>query len=188
MKRRLMALTLSLSLIAGCSTGNGKEVQTEKGAKVPQNENEPALQIQVLKADEENGLTEENEMYQQLSSLLEANPGLGVPEDFSVHALNLVPTQSGGNSLLFFGINRLDQPIRNIEFDYTLGIEENGEQKLVLDKEHVELTEGETGSIQPAHAIPFTIDVTSEGSEILKNMTEENKIVKLENVKYELGQ
>lgn len=56
----------------------------------------------------------------------------------------------------------------------------------ITGSERVELPEPFAGTIQPGHAIPFTVPVTPEGAEILQSITEENKVVKLENADFEL--
>lgn len=88
--------------------------------------------------------------------------------------------------MFFLGFNRLEQPIKNITFEYTLGVDTGDGVEYVLEKERVELPEPFAGTIQPGHAIPFTVPVTPEGAEILQSITEENKVVKLENADFEL--
>ncbi|CAM3229644.1 hypothetical protein FITA111629_11245 [Filibacter tadaridae] len=187
MKKLLGVLFLAI-LLVGC---NADDEQQKKGDEVNVEEDkgkqeEPALSMQLLKADEENGVTLEEEMYQQLAGLVEANPDIGVAEDFSVHAIDLVETATGEKVMLFLGINRLEKGIKDIKFDYTLGVETEGSVKYVFDRKEVELSESLAGVIQPNHAIPFTVPVTPEGQELLQLMTEENKVLKLENAKFDL--
>ena len=187
MKRTAMFLTLTV-LLAGCgdqADSDQPEVKEEQEAVSQEQEMEP-VEIQVLKADEENGVTLENGMYQQLSAFLESNPEVGVPDDFGVHPLTLANQTEGGQAMFFLGVNRLEQPIKNITFDYTLGVDTGNGIAYVLEKERVELLEPFAGTIQPGHVIPFTVPVTPEGAEVLGSITEENKVVKLENANFEL--
>lgn len=170
MKKLLITLLFALLLI-GCTA---------------ENDDEQALAMQLLKADEDNGVTLEEEMYQQLTGLVEENPSLGVTDDFSVHAIDLVEKADGESVFLFLGINRLEKPIKNITLEYTLGIETEGSVDYIIEGYEVDLSETFAGVIQPNHAIPFTIPVTPEGKEHLQLITEENKVVKTENAKYEL--
>lgn len=169
-------------MLVGCNVTN----KSEEGGSMEIEKEKQAVAMQLLKADEANGVTLEDEMYQQLAGLVEANPDIGVTDDFSIHPIDLVDTKAGESVLLFIGINRLEKPIKNIKFEYTTGVKTNGSVDYVFDREEVSLSESFAGVIQPGHAIPFTIPVTEEGGALLQLMTEENKVVKLENATFEL--
>jgi len=171
--KKLFGILFAVLLLVGCSTTNSEQPKAE-------DEEQQALSMQVLKADEENGVTLEEEMYQELSGLVEANPDIGVADDFSLHAIDLVETSAGESVMLFLGINRLEKGIKNITLEYTLGVETEGTVKYILNREKVDLSESFAGVIQPNHAIPFT----QEGSELLQLMTEENKTMKIENAEF----
>lgn len=188
MKRSLILLFAAV-MLAGCNESEEKDEPKEEGGQeevTQQSSETKPIEIQLLKADKENGVTLDNEMYQQLSTFLEANPEIGVKDDFSVHPLTLANQTEGGQVMFFLGINRLDQPIKNITFDYSVGIDSGSGVEYALEDERVELLEPFAGTIQPGHAIPFTVPVTPEGAELLQTITEENKVVELENADFEL--
>lgn len=185
--KKLLGVLFFAILLVGCNATNDERPKTGDEQNVKKVKEQQALSMQVLKADEENGVTLEEEMYQQLSGLVEANPDIGVAEDFSIHAIDLVEKSPGESVMLFLGINRLEKGIKNITLEYTLSIETEGTVKYVFNREKVDLSESFAGVIQPNHAIPFTVPVTPEGKELLQLMTEENKTVKIENAKFELG-
>ncbi|MEK3889231.1 hypothetical protein [Bacillus sp. FSL K6-3431] len=180
--RKLVIILFLAIMLVGCSLAN----KSEKVGSVDKEKEQQAIAMQLLRADEGNGVTLENEMYQQLTGLVEANPDIGVADDFSIHPIDLVDTKAGESVLLFLGINRLEKPIKNIKFEYTSGVETEGSVDYVFDREEVDLSESFAGIIQPGHAIPFTIPVNEKGEALFQLMTEENKIVKLENATFEL--
>jgi len=184
--KKLLGILFAVILLVGCSATNSEQPKAEDEENVKKEEEKQALSMQVLKADEENGVTLEEEMYQELSGLVEANPDIGVADDFSLHAIELVETSTGESVMLFLGINRLDKGIKNITLEYTLGVETEETVKYLLKSEEVNLSESFAGVIQPNHAIPFTLPVTPEGRELLQLMTSENKTMKIENAKFEL--
>lgn len=184
--KKLLGILFAAILLVGCNADNDQKPQTGEEENVKKEIEQQALSMQVLKADEENGVTLEEEMYQQLSGLVEANPDIGVAEDFSIHAIDFVEKSACESVMLFLGINRLEKGIKNITLEYTLGVETEDTIKYVFKSEKVDLSESFAGVIQPNHAIPFTVPVTPEGKELLQLMTEENKTVKIENAKFEL--
>ncbi|WP_338655077.1 hypothetical protein V6B14_03095 [Sporosarcina psychrophila] len=185
--KKLLRILFAAILLVGCNGDNDQKPQTGEEENVKKEIEQQALSMQVLKVDEENGVTLEEEMYQQLSGLVEVNPDIGVAEDFSIHAIDFVEKSAGESVMLFLGINRLEKGIKNITLEYTLGVEMEGTVKYVFNREKVDLSESFAGVIQPNHAIPFTLPVTPEGKELLQLMTKENKTMKIENAKFELG-
>ena len=173
-------------VLLGCSPAGDKQDEIVDEEYIKEDKKQQALSMQVLKADEENGITLEEEMYQQLSVLVEANPDIGVDDDFSIHGINIVKTNTGESVMLFLGINRLEQGIKNIALEYTLGIETEGTVEYIFNREVINLLESYAGVIQPNHAIPFTVPFTQGGEELLRLMTEENKTIKIENATFEL--
>ena len=184
--KKLLGILIVALLLVGCSAADDKEQKIVDEGKVKEVKEQQALSMQVLKADEENGVTLEEEMYQQLSGLVEANPNIGVPEDFSIHGIDLVKTNTGESVMLFLGINRLEKGVKNITLEYTLGVETEGTVEYIFNGEEINLLEPFAGTIHPNHAIPFTVPVTPEGEELLRLMTEENKTMKIENATFEL--
>jgi len=184
--KKLLGILFAAILVVGCTASNEEQPKTGDEENITIDKEQQALSMQVLTADEEKGVTLEEARYQQLSGLLEANPDIGVADDFSLHAIDLLETTAGGSAMLFLGINRLEKGIKNITLEYTLGVETNGTVNYIFNREKVDLSESFAGVIQPNHAIPFTLPVTPEGSELLQLMTEENKTMKIENAKFEL--
>lgn len=61
------------------------------------------LNLQILKADEEAGLTFENSpIYSELQDLVESDPKLGYPNDFTLYPLDIVTYEDGRDAILFF--------------------------------------------------------------------------------------
>lgn len=147
-------------------------------------DDEQGLSLQVTKVDEEAGITiEDDPNYQHLNDLVEANPELGANNDFSLFSI-----ESDGNfnedvtEVLFLGINRLDEPIKNIKFDFTLG---STDGDYVWEEEPVQLPEDVFGAIKTDHAMPVLLEVTDEQFEIFNTITEENQIFEMENFTYD---
>ena len=184
--KKLLGILFAAILVVGCNATNDEQPKTGDEENVKKDKEQQMLSMQVLKADEANGVTLEEEMYQQLSGLIEANPDIGVADDFSIHGIDLVKTKEGESVMLFLGINKLEKGIKDITLEYTLGVETDGKVEFIFDSEEINLLEPFAGVIQPNHAIPFTVPVTPEGEELIHLMTEENKTMKIENATFEL--
>ncbi|MBO0589741.1 hypothetical protein [Sporosarcina sp. E16_8] len=185
MKKLLGTLFVGL-LLVGCNTDNDQKSKTGEEENVGKEIEQQALSMQVLKVDEENGVTVEDGIYKELTGLLEANPTIGVANDFSIHALDLEKTKEGRSVILFLGINRLEKGIKDITLEYTLGVETEGTVEYVFNREEIILPARYAGVIQPNHAIPFTLPLTPKGEELLEIMTKENKVMSIDNATYEL--
>ncbi|GAE32072.1 hypothetical protein [Halalkalibacter hemicellulosilyticus] len=136
------------------------------------------LQLQVNKVDQEAGVTIENHpLYADINELVTADPELGIPNDFSVVPLDIYITEEG-SSLFFLAVNRLDIPIKNASFDFTLG---NTDGELVFDQIDIYLSEEEFGVIEPNHTLPFFLDLTPEGEELYESLTMDNVFMDIEN-------
>lgn len=185
MKKTILFLTVVL-LLAGCaSKGNdgekGAEGKVDK--EVEQQVGEETLSLQLLKADEEAGITIENsEVYKELNRMITENADMGLANDFSINIIDIVDSGTENASLLFLAINRLDEPMKNITFDYTLG-HDNGE--FVWKGVEVNLSEQETGIIQPNHAVPFTLSITPEQEALIDTLEQDNQVGKMDNFKFE---
>lgn len=184
--KKLLGILFAAILLVGCNTSNDKQQKIADEGNVKKDKEQQALSLQVLKVDEENGATLEDEIYQELSGLIEANPTIGAPDDFSIHAFDLVKTNDGRSVMLFLGFNRLEKGIKDITLEYTLGIETEGTVEYVFNREEIILPERYAGVIQPNHAIPFTLPLTPEGEKVLQLMTKENTVMKIDNATYEL--
>lgn len=184
MKKRLIILFFVIMLV-GCNDPDNEQSKKGTEENLTKEQEHPPLAMQLLKADEENGVTLDEELYQQLAGIVEENPMIGVADDFSVHAIDFVETVDGESVLLFLGINHLERSIKNITFDYTLGIQTKDSAEFIIEGQEVDLSDTFAGVIQPNHAIPFTIPVRPEGEALLQLMNEGNKIMKIENAEFE---
>lgn len=181
MKKTIFFLLVVL-LLAGCAS---KDNNREKGAeeKVDKTVEQETLSLQLLKADEEAGVTIENsEVYKELNRMITENADMGLANDFSINIIDIVDSGTENASLLFLAINRLDEPMKNIKFDYTLG-HDNG--AFVWEGVEVDLSEQETGIIQSNHAVPFTLSITPEQEAIIDTLEQDNQVVKMDNFKFE---
>lgn len=181
MKKTIIFLIIIL-LVAGCAS---KDNNREKGAevKVDKEVEQEALSLQLLKADEEAGVTIENsEVYKELNRMITEDADMGLANDFSINIIDIVDSGTENASLLFLAINRLDEPMKNITFDYTLG-HDNGEY--VWEGVKVNLTEQDTGIIQPNHAVPFSLGITPEQEALIDTLEQDNQVVKMDNFKFE---
>lgn len=194
MKRTTIMMVFAL-MLAGCNAttsennrkGDEGKVEQVVGQQVEQKVEKQVeketISLQLLKADEEAGVTMENsEVYKELSRMISENPDIGIDNDFSIYIVDIVDSGTEDASLLFLGINRLDEPIKNISFNYTLG-HENGE--FVWKDTEVNLSEADTGIIQSHHAIPFTLGITAEQEALIDLLEQDNQVVKIEGFKFE---
>ena len=122
-----LAITVAMMMLAtliltGCNMSDGAEGGLKKETKDPQ-----PLTLQVLKMDEEAGITlDNNDVYKEISEIVSENPDLGIVNDFSIQILDVVENVDGTyDTLAFLAINRLDEPLKNINFEYTLGNDED---------------------------------------------------------------
>ncbi len=188
MKKMTLMLMFSLVFVlAGCNGSTKGYVQHEEEEKVSneteQGVQENALTLQLLKGDEEAGVTiENNEVYKELNRLITENPDIGLEGDFSVYIVDIIDSGTEDASLLFLGINRLDEPLKEVSFDYTLG-HTNGE--FVWENAEVNLSEEEAGIILPNHAIPFSLGITPEQEAIIDTLDQDAQVVKIENFSFQ---
>lgn len=182
MKKILFVLTVALLFLAGCASKDDNK-QQEAEEKVDKTVEQETLSLQLLKTDEEAGVTIENsEVYKELNRMITENADMGLANDFSINIIDIVDSGTENASLLFLAINRLDEPMKNITFDYTLG-HDNGE--FVWEDVEVDLTEQDTGIIQPNHAVPFTLSITAEQEALIDILEQDNQVVKMDNFKFE---
>lgn len=175
-----MMLTILVALaLTGCNTSEGVEGEVKK-----EKQDDQSLTLQVLKMDEEAGVTlDNNNVYQELSEIIAENPDLGIPGDFSIQILDVVENMDGTyDTLAFLAINRLDEPLKNISFEYVLG---NDEGDYVFEGSEVHLTESEVGIIQAHSVVPFYLDVTEQQIELLSTLESDKTIMAFENFTFE---
>lgn len=175
-------------ILVGCSNETEEqEVPKNNNSNVPKDEIEDEdkgnLTLQVSKADEEAGLSIDNHnIYKELNQIVEQNPKVGAANDFSLFIVDTMRDETDNTKLLFLGINRLPEAIKNVSFEYTLG---NEDDEFVWENEEVTLTEEQTGVLQVDSAIPIALPLTDEQETLLKTIDEENQMVEISNFKYE---
>ncbi len=175
-------------ILVGCSNETEEqEVPKNNNSNVPKDEIEDEdkgnLTLQVSKADEEAGLSIDNHnIYNELNQIVEQNPKVGAANDFSLFIVDTMRDETDNAKLLFLGINRLPEAIKNVSFEYTLG---NDDDEFVWENEEVTLTEEQTGVLQVDSAIPIALPLTDEQETLLKTIDEENQMVEISNFKYE---
>ena len=156
--------------------GNGDESKSTEGS-------EQELKLQVLKADAEAGATiDNNELYKGLDKIVNENPSIGEKDDFSIYIVNTIHDDEGNSKLVLFGINRLPVPIKNFEFNYTLG---NKDQEYVWEKQNVTMNEEKAGILEPNSVVPIVLPLTAEQEALLKSLDEDNQVMLIEDFTFE---
>ncbi|WP_096186930.1 hypothetical protein [Evansella halocellulosilytica] len=102
---------------------------------------------------------------------------MGIPNDFGVVPIDIYITEEGSN-LFFLAVNRLEVPITNVSFDFTLG---NTDGELVFDQVEIYLSEEEFGVIEPNHTLPFFLELTPESEELYESLTMDNMFMDIAN-------
>src|SRR5699024_2979057 len=155
------------------------EAEDEGGEDVEQNEN-GELTLQVLQADQNEGITiENNELYQILQEAVDADPLMGDPNDLSLFPFDIVEYDDGSSSLIMLVINRLDNPIRNLIITLTFG---NDEGDYIFDDHLVDLPEEYLGVLDTEGVVPILLDIEDGDEELFNTLTLENVYLKLDDV------
>src|SRR5699024_8603246 len=115
-----------------------------------------------------------------LNQLIEENPDQGVDNDFSLYAVDTIE-HPDGTQLLLLGINRLNKPIEDITFDFTLG---NNEGEFVWEGMPITLPNEEFGPFKVDHAMPIILPVTDEQIQVVNTITTDNQVFEIENFNY----
>ncbi len=179
-KISMVAMTVFVLILAGCNAANNNN-RVDKGEEEPMREE--GISLQLLKADEEAGVTVENsEVYQELDRMITEDPTIGLENDFSIFIVDIVDSGTEDAALLFLGINRLNESIKNISFDYTLGLDDG---RFVWEDVEVSLSEEDAGIIQANHAVPFSLGITPEQEAMIDALEPDNQVVKIENFAFE---
>lgn len=189
MKRFLLIFLFIFSILTACvDTDVG-----DKGSKEIENKDEDEieaanevvdLKLQLQKADEEAGVTIENNLiYSSLAEAIGADPKIGVKNDFSLYPYDIAYFEDGSTSIVFLAINRLDKGMKNVSFDLTFG-HQNGEY--IFENVEVYLSEDQVGVIESNSSVPFVLDITPEDEEIFEVLTKDNVYLKMTNFYFEL--
>lgn len=161
--------------------GKVEEKTEDNGGKDVSDSDKQEVTLQVLKQDEEEGLTIENsELYQAIQAEVEADPLMGEPNDLSLFPFDIVEFEDGSSSLMFLVINRLDKPIQNLVFNLTFG---NGEDKSYIFEDHqVDLPEDYLGVLEKDGVVPILLEIEKEDEALFAELTMDNVLLELENV------
>lgn len=181
MSKSVMALLVVTSLIiTGCSGSSNKEekenIEEPKGQNEvddsDQNPNEKVgLSLQVLKIDQENGVTIENDdIYNGLDGMIAQAPTMGADDDFTVRTMNIYNAEDG-SMLILLGINRLDVPIKDISFDLTLG---SNSGEYVWKDFPINMSENHAGILQPDSAVPILLNLSEDEEALLRTIDQDN--------------
>ncbi|WP_210468098.1 hypothetical protein [Sporosarcina sp. 6E9] len=192
--RKYLALLAVLSVLAlaacGKTENNTEKPVTNEENKTEFEENsietdgsEKGLKLQVLKGDEEAGMTIENNLlYNELDKVIQQNPEIGADNDFSVYVVDTYHDDDGNSKLVILGINRLPVAIKNFEFTYTLG---NKDKEYVWERQPVEMKEETAGILQPDSALPIVLSITEEQVAILNSLEEGQTVMSIDGFIYE---
>lgn len=149
------------------------------GENMEQNDNE-ALTLQVLKQDEDEGITiENNEIYQVIQETVDEDPYMGDENDLSLYPFDIVEYEDETSSLLFLVINRLDNPIRNLIFTLTFG---NNEGDYIFEDHVVDLPEDYLGVLDKNGVVPILVDIEGDHRDLFDSLTQENVYLNLDDV------
>lgn len=184
MKKVLLYSVLFLTLIlVACSDSDqadtaGKQNEGKNETKTEEQENaevggemEP-LKLQMQKGDEEAGVTLENSgIYSALAEAVEAEPQMGLPNDFSLYPFDISENEDGSSSLIFLAINRIQDGMQNVSFNLTMG---NQDGEYIFQDVEIYMPEEQFGIIEPDSSVPFLIDITPEEEELYLTLDMDN--------------
>ena len=136
------------------------------------------LKLHVLKVDEEAGVTvENNEFYQAVLEIVEADPKMGAANDFSLYPYSVLENKDGEPSLLCFIINRLEKPIKNLSFNFTFG---NQDGEYIFDSNEVRLPNEYLGNLDKDALAPILLTMNKEDVDLFYTIDEHNVYVKMD--------
>lgn len=186
--KKIIAVTLiSLLFLSACNFSVDFEGESGKGNTDHvggNNEEKEALQLQMTKVDEEAGVTvESNETYQLLDEFVKENPKFGVANDFSMQSITMVMDSVGNQQMLFLAVNRLGEPIKNVDFNLSLG---NTKGDVVWENLSVTIDEEVAGVIENNAAVPIFLPITSEEQvDLMNTISQENLHIELKDFNYD---
>src|SRR5699024_7313456 len=117
----------------------------------------------------------------ELERFFEENPKQGTANDFSMFVIDVLE-DAGQSQLLLLGVNRLDEPIKDISFDFSLG---NSDGAMAWEDLPVTLGGDEFGAFKVAHAMPILLPIEPEQIDVINTMTEDNQVLEMNNCDYE---
>ncbi|GEM_PF-3491720 len=174
----MLFLTLILAACSDSDQADAKQNEGKNETKTEEQENAEAggemepLKLQIQKGDEEAGVTFENSgIYSALAEAVEAEPQMGLPNDFSLYPFDISENEDGSSSLIFLAINRIQDGIKNVSFNLTMG---NQDGEYIFQDVEIYMSEEQFGIIEPDSSVPFLIDITSEEEELYLTLDMEN--------------
>lgn len=192
MRKLMIILFMSVLVgLVGCgdadntsSTSGETDIENNKENELSDdemsNQGNEDLTLQVVKADEDAGITLDNsDFYQALSEIIEEDPQMGVANDLSLYPYSVIEKEEGGNAALFLVINRLGKPIENLIFDLTLG---NQNDEYVYEKMEVDLPGEVIGVLDNNGVIPILLDIEEEDIDLFLTLEQDNIHLQLDNV------
>lgn len=198
MKRMaLLLLAAALCVLAACSKEEkqetSSETKTEQPAKEKASKNEEKsqeqanqegpIQLQILKEDQEAGITLENsKIYQQLDQFVKTNPNMGTKDQFTVVIVDTSESKDGKSNLVLLGVNRMSETMRNYSFTFTFG---DKHRTYVLKDKEIKVDSKTSGDLQVGHAQPIKVPLTEAEMSQLKKLDQNQAIVKVENIEAE---
>lgn len=180
MRKGIHLMLFGILFLSACNVsvevddgGQAETIQTMENVNEPSAEKE-AIHLQMTKIDVEAGATiESNEIYQMLDEFVQENPTLGVENDFSMHSMTMVSDEDDNTQMVFLAVNRLGEPIKNVNFNFTLG---NTDGEMVWEDLPVMIDEQVGGVLENNAAMPVFLPVTSEEQVKLMNTISQDNL------------
>lgn len=139
------------------------------------------LTLQLLKADEDQGVTlDNNPFYQELAEVIESDPKMGEQHEFSLFPYSIVENEADTYAMLVLVINRLEKPIRSVVFDLTLG---NQDGEYIFDAISVDLVEEYMGILEIDGVIPIFLEVEARDVDLFYTLDPNNLLLEMDNFK-----
>lgn len=139
------------------------------------------LTLQLLKADEDQGVTlDNNPFYQELTEVIESDPKMGDQNEFSIFPYSIVENEADTYAMLVLVINRLEKPIRSVVFDLTLG---NQDGEYIFDAISVDLVEEYMGILEIDGVIPIFLEVEARDVDLFYTLDPNNLLLEMDNFK-----
>src|SRR5699024_8863035 len=114
-------------------------------------------------------------------SFIEENPKQGTANDFSMFVIDVLE-DAGQSQLLLLGVNRWDEPIKDISFDFSLG---NSDGEMAWEDLLVTLGGDGFGACKVDQALPILLPIEEEQIVVINTMTEDNQVFEMNNFDYE---
>lgn len=195
MKKGLIVLFVTIFMMVGCSSSSDEEQKNDETEDVTDNEQETKnerkeastlndLNLQVLKEDQEVGVTiENNKMYSYLQELIDQDPTVGVDNDFTIRTMDIIEMDKGGYYFAMIGINRTGVSMKNMTFHITLS---NAEGEPIKESTPFELKETDVGPLETDSAVPILMSITEEERQAFLSLDKGDLQVTVENFDAEL--